>query len=404
MEIPELGTNCAFAGCGQLDFLPFTCKGCGETFCLEHRSCHGCQAGASSDATCIVCPICACSVKYVEGEDINVTYERHMQTTCDPTKYAKIAKKPRCPVPGCKEKLTSVNSFKCKDCRVEVCLKHRFPKDHQCGSLNEGRHQAPADVMRRLSVQAAQTRATSAPPPPQAAPPRAQLGAPPPRAQLGMGAPQPSRAAVSRPQPLQTVTPQSTEPRLTSAAVTRPVPAQGVSAAGLVGIAATTRPVPTPSTSAAGLARDGPELCQQCGTRFPDVMALIAHAESAHSGGQRAQVSAPAPAPAQSRVPENTGAELCQQCGARFPNVMALIAHAESAHSGGQQAPAPSQTPGPQQQRQGVTSAIDGTRAISSGREVCPQCRMRFHDVTALVAHVQSKHERSSRNSQCRVC
>ena len=49
-----------------------------------------------------------------------------------------------------------------KDCRVEVCLKHRFPKDHQCGSLTkDGRVPAPADAMKRLSVQAAQARAAA---------------------------------------------------------------------------------------------------------------------------------------------------------------------------------------------------------------------------------------------------
>ena len=34
------------AGCGQLDFLPFQCRGCAKTFCLEHRASHGCAAPA----------------------------------------------------------------------------------------------------------------------------------------------------------------------------------------------------------------------------------------------------------------------------------------------------------------------------------------------------------------------
>ena len=44
-----------------------------------------------------------------------------------------IRSKTRCPVPGCKEKLSSVNAYRCKTCRVEVCLKHRFAAKHFCG-------------------------------------------------------------------------------------------------------------------------------------------------------------------------------------------------------------------------------------------------------------------------------
>ena len=91
MEIPELGENCDFPGahpraprfdrlvvrapctiappvsvvdaetrrfvshspvssrpgCGQLDFLPFSCKGCSRTFCLEHRTSHKCTTPAT---------------------------------------------------------------------------------------------------------------------------------------------------------------------------------------------------------------------------------------------------------------------------------------------------------------------------------------------------------------------
>ena len=48
MEIPTLGENCAFRGCGQLDFLPFVCRGCAQTFCLDHRNDHGCGYVGSS--------------------------------------------------------------------------------------------------------------------------------------------------------------------------------------------------------------------------------------------------------------------------------------------------------------------------------------------------------------------
>jgi len=66
---------------------------------------------------------------------------------CDPSHYAKVHKRPRCPVPGCKERLTTVNSYCCKDCRATVCLKHRFGSDHAC----PGRAGAPRLLLAQLA-------------------------------------------------------------------------------------------------------------------------------------------------------------------------------------------------------------------------------------------------------------
>ena len=51
---------------------------------------------------------------------------------CDPSNYAKVHRKLKCPVPGCKEKLTSINTYNCKTCSTAVCMKHRFSSDHDC--------------------------------------------------------------------------------------------------------------------------------------------------------------------------------------------------------------------------------------------------------------------------------
>ena len=68
----------------------------------------------------MVCPLCGLSVKHVEGESIHVTYDRHARGACDPSRRPETIK--RCPVRGCKEKLSAVNAFECKRCRMEVCL------------------------------------------------------------------------------------------------------------------------------------------------------------------------------------------------------------------------------------------------------------------------------------------
>jgi hypothetical protein len=62
LSLPACSTtkqHCAFPDCGQLDFLPFRC-GCGQTFCLEHRTAaaHKCPVAADCKQV-IVCPLCA---------------------------------------------------------------------------------------------------------------------------------------------------------------------------------------------------------------------------------------------------------------------------------------------------------------------------------------------------------
>lgn len=39
---------------------------------------------------------------------------RHCRTECDPSNYDKVHRKKRCPAPGCREKLTTINSYTCK--------------------------------------------------------------------------------------------------------------------------------------------------------------------------------------------------------------------------------------------------------------------------------------------------
>lgn len=69
--------------------------------------------------------------------------ERHLQD-CDPSNYARVHRKLKCPVPGCKEKLTSINTYSCRSCSTDVCLKHRFPSDHACDASTSSMITAPA--------------------------------------------------------------------------------------------------------------------------------------------------------------------------------------------------------------------------------------------------------------------
>lgn len=135
-DLLGLGQHCSRPDCQQLDFLPFKCDACNLTYCLDHRSygAHSCAvAPATKQLLVIVCPICAASVHLKPGEDPNEGFERHGRAGgCDPRNYQRVHQRPRCPAKGCKEKLTSINTYSCKSCRQQVCMKHRHTDDHQC--------------------------------------------------------------------------------------------------------------------------------------------------------------------------------------------------------------------------------------------------------------------------------
>lgn len=90
------------------------------------------------------CAVLLQGVELSPTDDPNVIFDRHQRAGCDPSNYARVHKKPRCPVKGCKEKLTSINTYTCKDCRTAVCLRHRLADDHACAGAKAGSAAAAA--------------------------------------------------------------------------------------------------------------------------------------------------------------------------------------------------------------------------------------------------------------------
>ncbi|CAL5185779.1 unnamed protein product [Lathyrus oleraceus] len=130
---PDLGKHCQLLDCHQLDFLPFTCDGCKQVFCIEHRSykSHDCPKPDHNSRKVVVCEECSMSMEITNdvGENEETILKKHHSSgKCDPSKK----KKPICPVKRCKEILTFSNTSTCKTCNIKVCLKHRFSADHAC--------------------------------------------------------------------------------------------------------------------------------------------------------------------------------------------------------------------------------------------------------------------------------
>ncbi|EEF44945.1 zinc finger AN1 domain-containing stress-associated protein 12 [Ricinus communis] len=134
---PDLGKHCQHSECNQLDFLPFQCNRCQKVFCLEHRSykSHECTKPDQNSRKVVVCEICSSSIETTgrNEDDEKLILEKHVSSgDCDPKKK----KKPTCGARRCKEVLTFSNTCICKTCHLKVCLKHRFPADHECNKAS----------------------------------------------------------------------------------------------------------------------------------------------------------------------------------------------------------------------------------------------------------------------------
>ena len=210
----------------------------------------------------MVCPLCGLSVKHVEGESIHVTYDRHARGACDPSRRPENIK--RCPVRGCKEKLSAVNAFECKRCRMEVCLKHRHANAHFCGDASRLRTGGAGAVARKRAANPwtfAKARDV-------------------PRAAGAAGA---RIMADYAPIPANTLSARSGRtgththiPREICAQCGRSFPHLAALIAHAEAEHATPR---APSSSRDG---GGREACPRCGARFSDVAALVEHVERAH--------------------------------------------------------------------------------------------------------------------------
>ncbi|KAM3128727.1 hypothetical protein pb186bvf_019139 [Paramecium bursaria] len=125
----EFGIHCEYQYCKQRDFLPFKCGECKHTYCIDHRSqtSHECKI-EKVKWEAIVCPLCSESIKYQSDMDSNIVWEEHLYSKC--TQQQKEKKK--CAKPKCNQILTELNKNECKNCQKVLCLKHRFPEDHDC--------------------------------------------------------------------------------------------------------------------------------------------------------------------------------------------------------------------------------------------------------------------------------
>lgn len=107
MEFPDLGSQCAFLDCKQLDFLPVECDKCKLLFCTNH------------------------SVDYQH----NCSQLNEVSHLVEWNEASGSPKSYKCSLSNCRgRELTPVV---CEKCEKQFCLKHRLPHDHSCPSVQK---------------------------------------------------------------------------------------------------------------------------------------------------------------------------------------------------------------------------------------------------------------------------
>ncbi|KAK7056833.1 hypothetical protein VNI00_002550 [Paramarasmius palmivorus] len=138
-QLLSIGKQCSHAACHLVDFLPFKCQHCQESFCQEHFKVddHNCPKYDASKHNRVApsCPLCNSPVAIPPGQDPNIRMEQHFAKECS-VMLGKAVKKstPVCERGKCGKVLYA--PIKCDKCRKQFCPAHRFPSDHSCNATN----------------------------------------------------------------------------------------------------------------------------------------------------------------------------------------------------------------------------------------------------------------------------
>jgi len=133
-----MGQHCSDSFCKQLDYLPMKCDACNQLFCKDHLQYddHSCKSLYKKNIQVPVCPLCNTPIPVPRGTVPDVAVSAHIEENCQSKK---------------KELVPCI----CNTCRLNFCLTHRHPADHDCKGPNN------SSLPRNKAAEAATARVVS---------------------------------------------------------------------------------------------------------------------------------------------------------------------------------------------------------------------------------------------------
>jgi len=147
-----MGQHCSDSFCKQLDYLPMKCDACNQLFCKDHIQYddHGCKSLYKQNIQVPVCPLCQTPIPVPRGTVPDLAVSAHIEENCQRKEKEKIFAN-KCNKPKCKKK--ELVPCICNTCRLNFCLTHRHPVDHNCKGPNNNslpRNKAAEALMARV--------------------------------------------------------------------------------------------------------------------------------------------------------------------------------------------------------------------------------------------------------------
>ncbi|CAF9917208.1 MAG: hypothetical protein GOMPHAMPRED_001182 [Gomphillus americanus] len=122
-DLEAIGAHCHYTYCNQLDFLPFRCESCKQTYCLDHRT-----------ETAHICPKAGSWAAAKRAS--NISTSNNNNNTPLPQKPT-LSTARQCSHPQCKTFINTSTTIgvACQTCNRTYCLKHRLKEEHLCSTL-----------------------------------------------------------------------------------------------------------------------------------------------------------------------------------------------------------------------------------------------------------------------------
>ena len=132
MDTLDKGKHCSEEYCHQLDYLPVTCNACLQVYCADHfkYEAHNCTQAKKLDYKIPVCELCAKTVEFKRGKDLDLCLAEHMSNCRMDSSSSKPKGKKHCSYRSCKTK--EGFRFECESCKGTYCVRHRMPEVHSC--------------------------------------------------------------------------------------------------------------------------------------------------------------------------------------------------------------------------------------------------------------------------------